>query len=104
LRDISSGEADEVEPDGGELEYLQGMAVVEEQPAHEPTPTDSAPEPPAGTVPREVADLAAMIRGMAAHSADTGQVSLGDLSRQLGLPVAKVHAGLTEIARAADAW
>ena len=50
-------------------------------------------------VPRDVADLAAMISRIAAHGTDSGPVSLGDLSRQLGLPVTTVRRGLEEIAR-----
>jgi hypothetical protein len=70
-------------------------------PAPETTPgptSQPAPGATSGVVSRGVADLATMISRMAEHVTDCGPVSVGDLSRQLGLPVSTVRAGLAEIA------
>jgi hypothetical protein len=60
-----------------------------------PAEPDTAP----GLMSQEVTDLAAMLSRMAEHGADSGPVSVGNLSRQLGLPLSTVRAGLVEIAR-----
>jgi hypothetical protein len=66
-----------------------------------PLPEELGVQVPEGaTVPREVAQIAKMLRLMAEYrDDDSDRVSVADLSRHLGLPVSLVRAALTRIVR-----
>lgn len=91
---------------GQDTDYGAGNDVGEQVGAGESAET----RPPAAPAPirssvlvsQDVAALASVITRMATYASGTGPATLADLSRQLGLPVSTVRAGLIQIVRASE--
>jgi hypothetical protein len=92
---------------GRDTDYAAGDDVGEQVGAGESAgtlpPAEPAPITSSVLVSQDVAALAGVITRMAAHAAGTAPATVADLSRQLGLPVSTVRAGLIEIVRASEA-
>lgn len=92
---------------GGDTDYGAGDDAGEQVdvgeaadtlPPAEPVPTRSSV-----LVSQDVAALASVITRIASYASGTSPVTVADLSRQLGLPVSTVRAGLIQIVRASEA-